>query len=420
MVFAQTRDGELAPQLSIICERIGQRHAALAGQLGAGQIVQVLGRAGALQFVFGEAGQIQNAHALPHRPHLLIHRTMPDVFAPERMGIGRDITLQVQVHRALPAAARTKTRAFGLQGFIQRRGAQRPPGGALLIGEGRCVFVLVHLNGLGHGVFGGGVVAVATPVQRPQIPLGFAMHHPLGQRFAGTAALRNAEAEGVAVEKITQTRLRADIRVAVRRIGNRPVDPPLDTRARQRRHARHRVFNVLFQALKVVVPKLIGKVVRHAVQPHGGGFPLVGTEDEAFALLAQVIRGVGVTQQRQTGVATGTEFGHVLCHQVLVRHHNGRQMPPHHGHDLTGSEACGVHNDFGGDFALVRGHQPFAIGLLRQSRHAGVAANRAAQQPRFPRQGLCQLRGVNIAIQRIPQRALQVVGFDQRVAVFEV
>ena len=95
-------------------------------------------------------------------------------------------------------------------------------------------------------------------------------------------------------------------------------------------------------------------------------------------------------------------------------------MPPHHGHDLTGAKARGVHNDFGGDFALVRGHQPLAIGLLRQSRHARVAANRATQQPRFPRQGLGQLRGVNIAIQRIPQRALQIVGFDQRVAVFEV
>ena len=95
-------------------------------------------------------------------------------------------------------------------------------------------------------------------------------------------------------------------------------------------------------------------------------------------------------------------------------------MPSHHGHHLTGTEARGVHNDFGGDFALVRGHQPFAIGLLRQGGDAGVAADRATQQPRFACQSLGQLRGIDIAVQRIPQSALQIVGFDQRVAVFQV
>ena len=95
-------------------------------------------------------------------------------------------------------------------------------------------------------------------------------------------------------------------------------------------------------------------------------------------------------------------------------------MTAHHGHNLTGAEARRVNNDFGGDLALVRGHQPFAVGLLRQGGHAGVAANRAAQQPRLACQSLRQLRGINIAVQRIPQRALQIVGFDQRVAVFQV
>ena len=211
---------------------------------------------------------------------------MPNVFAPERVGIRRNVALQVQVHRTLPAAACAKARALGLEGFIQRRSPQRPPGRALFIGKGRCVFVLVDLNGLGHGVFGGGVVAVATPVQRPQIPLGFAMHHPLRQRFTGAAALGDTEAERVAVEEIAQARLRADVGVAVGRIRNRPIDAPLDSRTRQRRDACHRVFNVFFQALEIVVPQLVCKVVRHTVKPHGRGFPLVGAQDETFALLS--------------------------------------------------------------------------------------------------------------------------------------
>ena len=57
---------------------------------------------------------------------------------------------------------------------------------------------------------------------------------------------------------------------------------------------------------------------------------------------------------------------------------------------------------------------------MRQRRDAGVAADGAAQKPRFARQGLRELRGVDIAIERVPQRALQVVGFNQRVAVFQV
>ena len=380
----------------------------------------MLGRARAFQFVFGKAGQIQNAHALTHRPHLFSHRAMPYVFAPERMGVGRNVALQVQVHRTLPAAPRAKTRALGLEGLVQRRSPQGPPSRALLIREGRGVFVLVDLNGLGHGVFGGGVVVITTTVQRPQIPLGFAMHHPLRQRFASAAALGDAEAKRVAVKEVAQARLRADVGVAIGRVGDRPVHTPLDARAGKRRNPRHRILNIFFQTLEIVVPKLIGKVVRHAVQPHRRGFPLVGTQDEAFALLAQVIRGIRVAQQGQAGVATGCKFRHIFCYQVLVRHHNRRQMPPHHGHHLTGTEARGIHNDFGGDLALVRGHQPFAIGLLRQGGYPGVAADRATQQPRFPRQGLGQLRGINVAIQRIPQRALQVVGFDQRVAVFQV
>ena len=95
-------------------------------------------------------------------------------------------------------------------------------------------------------------------------------------------------------------------------------------------------------------------------------------------------------------------------------------MAPHHGHHFTGAKACGVDDDLGRDFTFVSGDQPFAIGLLRQRGHAGMAANGAAQKPRFAGQGLCQLRGVDIAIERVPQRALQVVGFNERVAVFQV
>ena len=269
----------------------------MAWQLGAGQIIQVFGRARTFEFVFGKAGQIQNAYTFAHSSHFFGNRAMPHVFAAERMGVGRNVALQIQVHRALPSAARAKAGAFGLERFVQRRGAQRASGRPLLVREGRRVFVLVDLDGLGHGVLGGGVVAVAAAVQRPQVPLGLAVYHPLCQRFTRTAALGNAKAKGVAMKEVAQTRLGANVGVAIGRVGDGAIHAALDTGARQRRHTGHGVFDVFFQTLEIVVPQLVGKVVGHTVQPHRRSFPLIRPEDEAFALLAQVIRGIRVAQE---------------------------------------------------------------------------------------------------------------------------
>ena len=157
------------------------------------------------------------------------------------------------------------------------------------------------------------------------------------------------------MKEIAQARLGADVRVAVRGVGNRAVHAALDAGARQCGHAGHGVFNVFFQTLEIVVPQLVGKVVGHAVQPHGRGLPFIRPEDEAFTFLAQVIRGIRVAQQRQARVATRSQFGYVFGHQILVRHHDDRQMAAHHGHHFTGAKACSVDNDLGGDFALIRG-----------------------------------------------------------------
>ena len=94
-------------------------------------------------------------------------------------------------------------------------------------------------------------------------------------------------------------------------------------------------------------------------------------------------------------------------------------MPPHHGHHFASAETCRIDNDLCSNLAFVGGYYPLAVGLLFQAGYAGVAANGGAQQAGLSGQGLGELGRVNVAIEWVPQRALDVVGFNQGIAIFE-
>ena len=114
------------------------------------------------------------------------------------------------------------------------------------------------------------------------------------------------------------------------------------------------------------------------------------------------------------------ELGHVLGHQVLVRHDGNGQMPPDHGHDLAGAVAGGIDHHLRHHLAFVGGNQPLAIGLLRQSGDPGMPAYPGAKFTRGPRQRLGQLRRVDVAVQRVPQRTQQVMGLDEGVSLLQI
>ena len=103
-----------------------------------------------------------------------------------------------------------------------------------------------------------------------------------------------------------------------------------------------------------------------------------------------------------------------------MRHDGNGQVPPDHGHDLTGAVSGGVDHHFGHHIAFVGGHQPLTIGLLRQSRDPGMPAHTGAQLTCRAGQRLGQLRWVNITIQRVPQRTQQVMGLDKGVALLQI
>ena len=146
--------------------------------------------------------------------------------------------------------------------------------------------------------------------------------------------------------------------------------------------------------------------------------PLIGAEQQAVALLAQIVRDVGVAQQRQLLLARAQLRDH-LGHQVLVRHRDDRHVLPDHRHDLARAIAGGIDHDLAAHVALVGLHQPFLAGALQRG-DAREALDAAAEVLRALGIGLHQLAGVDVAVIRIVQRAHHVVQLDERILVLDL
>ena len=224
------------------------------------------------------------------------------------------------------------------------------------------------------------------------------------------------------MEEVAQPALGAHVRVAVRRVGDRTVDDARDAGVGEHRYALAGVEDLRLEAVEVGGPQLVGELVGDAVEPHRGRLPLVRAEDVAVALLAQVVRRVGVAQERQL-VGERGELGDLLGDEVLVRHRHDRQVAAEERHDLAGAVAGGVDHDLALGAGLgvrgARGDDPSAVGALLETDHALGAADARAHRAGAARHRLRHLRGVDVAIERVPQRALEVVGAQQRVALEE-
>ena len=135
-----------------------------------------------------------------------------------------------------------------------------------------------------------------------------------------------------------------------------------------------------------------------------------------MSLLAEIVRHVWVAQQRQFLAAPLQERRNVLGHQVLVLHRDDRQVLADQRHDLARPVAGGVDHDLGPDrLAFVGTDQPFARTATRQAGDAGEPVDAAAGLAGVTRIGLGQLRWVDIAIERVPEHAFEVVRLQERI-----
>ena len=245
--------------------------------------------------------------------------------------------------------------------------------------------------------------------------------HPFGQHLAGAAGLGDAEGEDAGLEGVRHAGHRANQRIAVGRVGDRPVDHLGQSGLAQHRHAANGVVEIVLQPLQIVGEELEGEIVRHRIvvaDPMRAAIALVGAEVHAVLFLPQVVGGVDVAQQRQLPAMLFRpcrKLGDLLEQYVLMAHHHHRHVAAEHRADLASAIAGGVDHIFAADFALRRRHDPFAA-LAADGGDRAEPHDRRAEVAGALGKRLRQLRRIDIAVVRIVERTFEVVCLDERVA----
>ena len=88
-------------------------------------------------------------------------------------------------------------------------------------------------------------------------------------------------------------------------------------------------------------------------------------------------------------------------------------------HHLSRAIPGGVQHDLALDLRLVRRHGPFVVGVLLERGDALVATHARAHLARCCSHRCGDLGRVDVAIERVPQCADEVVGLEERVAVLQ-
>ena len=110
-----------------------------------------------------------------------------------------------------------------------------------------------------------------------------------------------------------------------------------------------------------------------------------------------------------------SKFGDRVEEQVLMAHHHHRHGAAEHRAHLARIVTRRVYHLFAAHLALGCHDNPF-IAFAPHTGHGAEAFDARAHLPRALGQGLGQLRGVDIAIVGIVERALKVMGFKEGIA----
>jgi len=291
--------------------------------------------------------------------------------------------------------------------------------------EVHCIFVAVNFHGLVDAILLVRVVGVAARIDSPHVPFGATVHDPLSRDLACTAALGDAEGEGMSLEGVGDTWHRADHGQAVRRIGNWAVDVAADTLRPEQRHACHGILDVPFQPVQIVGIELETEVVRHRVVgpcPGRLAVALVGAEIEAGCFLAQVVGRIHIPEQGQFApvlFAPRGDFGHRFRQEILVAHNGKRHLPAAKGQEPLADTfrvvACSVDHVLAADITFFRVHDPFAV-LAADARCRCETQDLAAVRPRTLGKRLGDLCRIDIPVERVPQTPFQIMDLKERIA----
>ena len=271
------------------------------------------------------------------------------------------------------------------------------------------VFVTVYFHAFDVAVFLVTVhpLAEATWVNRPHIPFGPAFGDPFRQHLTGATALGNAKGEDTCFKRVRHTWHWANQWQAIWSVRDWAVDHTAHTAGAQLRNTRHGVFDVPFQTVQIVFPKLEAKVFRHRIlwgDPMCLTIELIRTQVKAGFFLTQIVAAVHIAQQRQFLASIALHeffnFWHRVGQKVLVAHadHWYPAVAQHLANFLC-AIASGVHDVFTLDLTLGGFQRPFLGGWIKAGTFKRAETlNMAAHRTRAFGQRLCQLCWVNVTI----------------------
>ncbi len=344
VVLAKLGDRELGADAAALGQCVAQRDPpGLGRHLVGDQVVEPGLGARAGDLVLGERRQVDDADLLAHQPHLVAD-VLEVVRAPEAPHVLALDARRREPVGALPAVALAEHRAHPRQLVVDRARLGGARVRALLVGEMDREDVAVGLLVLLHHVALGGVRTEAARVHREHVDARLALDDPLRQLPARAAGRRDAEAVALVEPQVAHVPGGADQRAAVRRVGDRSVDDILDAAVLECRDTALRRLDVRQQPLEVALEQALAEPVGNAVGKARRRAGLVGPEDPAEALLAQVVGLVGLAQHRELAPAAlpvGLQLRRLVIDDVLVLDRDRRHVDTEHAAGLAGVVAGG-------------------------------------------------------------------------------
>ena len=387
---------------------MAQRHAPdLRRDLVGNQRVEPALRPGSGDLVLGEGSQVDDADALAHEARFIAH-VLEIVAAPEAPAIATLNSGRRKPVGALPAIPLSPHRSFGIDLVVHRAGLRRPRVGALFVrkmdSEDAAVGFLILL----YDVALARVRAKTPRIHRQHVDARLALDNPFGELPAGAAGRGDAEAVSFVQPHVGQTPRRSDERTAVRGVGDRAVDDVLDAAVLERRHAALGCLHVRHEPIEIAREKVTAEPVRHPVGKARRRALLVGTQDPAQALLAQVVGLIGLAQHGELAPATvsiGLKFGGLFVDDVLVLDRNGGHIQTEESPGLARIVAGCQHQVLGGDVALAGVHPPLAGWPAFDGQRLGLLIDLSARAARALAQRHGEIGGRDVAIVGVIQRA---------------
>ena len=208
---------------------------------------------------------------------------------------------------------------------------------------------------------------------------------------------------------------RADQRVAVGREGEGAVDDALDAGAPDRREMLEADFEAGGDAVEVVGQQLVAEIPRRLALRPRHAVALVGAHQHALAFLAHVDLAVEIDDMQHLG-RRGGDLGNVVGDDVLVLHGEQRQLEPDHAAAFARPQPAGVDDVLGVDVALVGDDVPGAVGALLEVRDPREAVDLGALHARGLGVGVGDAGRVDMAFERVVERADEMLLVHQREA----